>query len=645
MDYKDFYNKLNEIKIISPISELILEFIGSKIDVPKKNEVLCLLSLYFVFANSGNMCMSLDKELLMQKIDKKLNEVRIMMEEKEEDATSSLDEIKNECIKLINEDLDLINKDYLSSIIGCIDNNKLFFIEDKWLYSRAYYNSRKVIIESIKDLFKKNPLVKPTLDISKYYKEKFSLSKGQEEVINKGYSNNLLVTGGPGTGKTTSVLFLLLSLIEANKDYNIYITAPSGKAASRMKESIIKNLDSSLKENFKVEHKDIYDIVTSLEGNTIHRLLGFNGRFKYNKDNKFDDKSIFVIDEASMIDATIFSALLEAIPSNARVFILGDKNQLPSVECGAIFGDLLEIDKLKDNIVEIDESKRFSEGSTIDTLAKQINNGEAVSADWKDYTKFEVVDVKEDSEGKVQEYQVKYYNDEAKDEKAMIKDIANKWADAFLTKLKTECNNIDCTDIKVLDKLYNYIEESKILCLVKDSKRGVVEVNKIIREHCYTDKDKTLYGYHCGEILMINKNDYQLDLYNGDTGILIRPKDDDMLYLMFKKTTNNGISENFESNKIFKVGDYIFYPIRMISSDEVELAYAITIHKSQGSDYKSILVILSNAQGHPLLNRNALYTGITRTKGNTYILSNNDRFNEAIKNVISRDTNIKSGIE
>ena len=117
-------------------------------------------------------------------------------------------------------------------------------------------------------------------------------------------------------------------------------------------------------------------------------------------------------------------------------------------------------------------------------------------------------------------------------------------------------------------------------------------------------------------LMMINQNNKQLDLYNGDSGILVTFKDDNTLYFMVRKATNLVTENGKEKDKIFKLGDYTFYPFRLITRSEIDLSYAITIHKSQGSDYKNILVILPTTKGHPLLNRQIVYTAITRTKGN-----------------------------
>ena len=141
-------------------------------------------------------------------------------------------------------------------------------------------------------------------------------------------------------------------------------------------------------------------------------------------------------------------------------------------------------------------------------------------------------------------------------------------------------------------------------------------------------------------LMMINKNNKQLDLYNGDCGLLVTFKNDKTIYFMVKKASLLVKNEGKIDDQIFKLGAFTFYPLRLISKDEIDMSYAITIHKSQGSDYKNILVILPNSKGHPLLNRQIIYTAITRTKGNTYILSNQERLVESSCFVIVRDTNI-----
>ena len=387
-----------------------------------------------------------------------------------------------------------------------------------------------------------------------------------------------------------------------------------------MKESIINGL-VHLKKEFVETHQNVIDKINNLEESTIHRLLAVdpetNG-FYYNKNHQFNENSIFIIDESSMIDVCLFNSLLEAIPSGAKVYIMGDKNQLPSVECGAVFGELLRKESLKENIVELDESIRFKKGTKIYDLAYEIKP-------------------LDDSKP------IYYYlnNKEGYKQEQIIASVVTKWGNEFFKDLQLKASNVDDNDLTYLNDLFNYSEVSKILCAENLGIRGVKQINKFVaRKFIDTSIPTSMLGYYPGMLMMINKNNKQLDLYNGDCGLLVTFKNDKTIYFMVKKASLLVKNEGKIDDQTFKLGAFTFYPLRLISKDEIDMSYAITIHKSQGSDYKNILVILPNKKGHPLLNRQIIYTAITRTKGNTYILSNQDRLVESKDFVIVRDTNI-----
>ena len=408
-----------------------------------------------------------------------------------------------------------------------------------------------------------------------------------------------------------------------------------------MKESIINGL-VHLKKEFVETHQNVIDRINNLEESTIHRLLAVdpetNG-FYYNKKHMFNENSIFIIDESSMIDVCLFNSLLEAIPSSAKVYIMGDKNQLPSVECGAVFGELLKKDSLKNNIIELDESIRFKKGTKIYDLAYRVNNGLDLpinESEWKDFEEFEIKPL-EDSKP------IYYYlnNKEGYKQEQIIASVVTKWGNEFFKDLQLKASNVDDNDLTYLNDLFNYSEVSKILCAENLGPRGVKQINKFVaRKFIDTSIPTSMLGYYPGMLMMINKNNKQLDLYNGDCGLLVTFKNDKTIYFMVKKASLLVKNEGKIDDQIFKLGAFTFYPLRLISKDEIDMSYAITIHKSQGSDYKNILVILPNKKGHPLLNRQIIYTAITRTKGNTYILSNQDRLVESKDFVIVRDTNI-----
>lgn len=640
-NYKTFYNLLLKNKLITPIFEYILDILENEIkDDLNKDDYLNIFAIYFSLINDGNITISLNKNILLNKWNNKLDASYVMLSEQEDFDENEFNIIKDISYCSINNALEKINEKNLSSLIG---TNKIFEIDNNYLYLKKYNVARKGVIESIDRLFKNttNSLA-TTFNYKEALIDGFNLSNGQEKAILEGINKSLIITGGPGTGKTTSILFLLISLLKTSKDdLMIYLIAPSGKASSRMKESIINSL-FCINENFKNNNLDIINRINNLEESTIHRLLSIDystNTFSYNKNHRFAENSLFVIDESSMIDICLFNSLLQAIPDSAKVYIMGDKNQLPSVECGAVFGELLNKKSLKNNIVELDESIRFKKGTKIYNLAYAINNGLNLplsETDWKEFDEFKIE--KEDDSKPIFYY--KNYKDGYKD-KQIIEDVVLKWGDEFFKKLQNKASDLNENDYSSLKQLFAYSEISKILCAENQGARGVLTINNLVKKHFIDHSLKTsIKGYYPGMLMMINKNNKALDLYNGDSGILVTFKDDNTLYFMVKKSSNlvnNSIKVN---DKIFKLGDFTFYPLRLITQDEIDMAYAITIHKSQGSDYKNILVILPSKKGHPLLNRQIIYTAITRTKGNTYILSNHERLNEAKDIVLIRDTNI-----
>ena len=636
MNYKDFFKTMQDGKLVSANWRNILRLIDAEYSVPDQDDYLKILVLYFSLIDEGNVFMPLDSSILNTMFKAKIDGLKVQSREENEARDKFYDDLYEEVVSVTA----IASK--IASFTDLISNDgteKMFAVKDGKLFTRKHFNAVISILDSIKRLFVSSTS-KSSFDYKTCVDPGFRLSNGQEEIILYGEYENLLVTGGPGTGKTTSVFFLLLSLLLKNPEYNVYLTAPSGKAASRMKDSIL----SSAARVISCPNPAVIDRIKGLEEYTIHRLLGYNpieNRFTFNSKNKFPENSIFVIDEASMIDVSIFASLLEAIPDKAKVFILGDKNQLPSVECGAVFGALLDDPMLSKNKVELDESKRFKEDSEIYKLSETINGGKDLSYiknEWKNWSDFNIVN------GAVGSTPIYYYLDEATSEVEMVDTIVKKWYKHFYEDrdLHTMCTSIDAgvddlVDTKAFDNIWNICEEARILCACNKGIRGIQHVNYGIINEFYSKKPR-ISGFFPGELLIITQNNKTLDLYNGDCGVTVQFKGDGTLYLMLKKSTNLCLDNKKVDNKIFKVGDYLFYPIRLISSDDIEPAFAITIHKSQGSDYQNILVILPKSKGHPLLNRQIVYTAITRTKGSTYILSNQENLECARDTVLKRNT-------
>ena len=640
MKYLEFYNLLSSYNLIEPIDKYLLSLLESEIsDKSNKDDLLIFFSVVFSLVDDGNACVSLDKTTLLNKWKRKLDGKEVLYKESAEFDIAAYQQIRDVSNEVIDKVIGEITEANLDKLIG---KNRYFYIDDNYLYIKKYYDARNSIISSIKRLFV------PAVTNNKYQdfmaKNALPLTKGQITAIEKGINANLVITGGPGTGKTTSVLFLLLNLLELNQDQVLYLVAPSGKASGRIKESVLSGLQ--FVDSGKVK-PSILKKINDIEESTIHRLLHIDpntSAFTRNRNYQFASNSIFIVDEASMIDICLFASLLEAIPDGARLFILGDYNQLPSVEAGAVFANLVDMDYLKDDyVVRLTEFVRFSKDSEVFKVASEINGDIPLSEkNWQSYVDFQIIDLPEGSKDKPVYF---YKNPDGNyKEKDIISTIVLKWGEKFYKDLQDKCTDVD-DDNKLID-IFDSVSKASILCAVNEGIRGTRQINGLIRNK-FVDKSKptSIFGYFPGELIIINKNNKQLGLYNGNTGILVTFKDDDALYFMYEKTSKDIAISGKKKDEIFSLEiqgrTFMFYPLRMISEADFDLAYAITIHKSQGSDFNNILIILPTSEGHPLLTKQIVYTAITRSKGSAYILSNQDRLLEAQKNFEVRDTNIK----
>ncbi len=608
---------------------------------------LKLLLLYFSCIDDGNLCIPLDADIFMQKWEKKWLSLRVTGAE---DSSPVTRELLQDGIR------DLLTAPAL------LHTAESPFVTEKdtagtvWLFTRRYYDAKKSIEKRMVRLFPAQDALQqePTEAainacierISRMCADKsgqpFMLNREQAQAIVRGQNESLIITGGPGTGKTTVVCFLLWELLSkpAYENSALYLAAPSGKAADRMKESITGSL-SSLRADEQNRFPDRFRKLTTVSPSTIHRLLHFlpaEGRFSYNSEHQFAPHSIFVIDEASMIDVTLFGALLEAVPDTARLFILGDKNQLPSVEAGAVLSDLLE--KKKAHVVALTESKRFAAASEVGRLACALQADEPLHPlPFSPAATFTALPA---PQAQARAYPVSYYEAKNKDD---IRLIILRWTEAFYAQLSAQARALSAPYAsEQLEALWKLANEARILTAERQGARGGEELNALIKSVLFQKQKKARIGdaHYAGELLMVTQNQKMYNLYNGDCGIVVsfateEGSEDTMLYLMLQKEsaeTTSGVLRG----EIFHIGRFMFYPLHYIAEESLESAYAITIHKSQGSGYNNILIFLPEQVHHPLLNRQLVYTAVTRTQGNTSIVASQQTLEAARKTVTTRDS-------
>ncbi len=411
-----------------------------------------------------------------------------------------------------------------------------------------------------------------------------------------------VISGGPGTGKTTTVLRLLAALYEiegtSTNKLRIRLAAPTGKAAARMQESIRNNLP-------KLDCSETIKQQLQLQASTLHRLLGYKPNsvnFRHHAGNPLA-LDVLVIDESSMIDSAMMAKCLDAIPVNARVILLGDKDQLAAVEPGSPFASICSqvgfsqkfadelatlsgqslsefiSDKpqsLGDNLVFLHHSYRFDDSSGIGQLAKAINTGQYSNA-------LELMVSEKYSDSSWLEYRASDYRSYTNKETDPLIHKVQQGFEPFMQSLKQQ-----------------YIEPKKVFetftqfCLLTATHKGYcgrVETNLLCQKALGFAVDKAWYH---GRPIMVSNNDYQTGLYNGDVGICLDIEGNGQLRVYFP------FSDGFKD----------FTPSRIPNH---ETAFAMTVHKSQGSEFNQVLFLLPDKPS-AVFNKALIYTAITRAK-------------------------------
>ena len=496
-----------------------------------------------------------------------------------------------------------------------------------------------------------------------------------------------MITGGAGSGKTTMVLMVLRVMMALDGDNgglepgDIALAAPTGKAAKRLGESIDEQI-GELKERFgDLEEFEALDELP--EPKTLHRLLKYSpflGRFRRDADNPLDARLV-VVDEASMMGLEMVQALVDALPEGARLLLVGDAGQLPSVEAGAVFEDLTSVDDNHDPlgrfVIKLTENHRVhtgdKEAARIVDISKEIRRGRA-GLDMLESDGQVVLEASLPEEGD-HPSGVYFCDTVAMSEEgagqdgngSAIEEIVDNWVARHFQKLwpqrsreqhldghsthwyrrqpgpfiHDERGRFDGDVAPRIEEIFQTYEACQTLTITRVGRRGSNAINRLMHRQ-YLESHGLIYpgypSFEPGEPVLITQNDYDEGVFNGQQGII--------LY------TSHG-REGEEAKKRLVVRDGEGF--RVVSfkrmRDKLEHAYALTVHKSQGSEYDHISVILprrlddpeddSELRIHPLLTREILYTAVTRAKKSVCLYGDPKVFDASVQATVDRHCGLR----
>ena len=460
----------------------------------------------------------------------------------------------------------------------------------------------------------------------------------QQLAIEKSSQHALsIIIGGPGTGKTFTVAKLVTTLQKGHdhkrkQDPNlpplsITLTAPTGKAAQRMQESLRISLQKSLQD----------EEITLDNAKTLHRLLGIgnDGIPRYHAKNPLPD-DLIIVDEASMLGLELASQLVDAIKPTGRLILLGDANQLAAVDAGSVLSDLCAVTRLQPYITELTESKRFDSNSVVGQFALAIQQNLPAAKKIKLIQRLlQPIDLQAikpsqsenppDLAGKTQQTKQQTPNipfypiDASSSLPAVFNQLAKPYHPFFALMQQWYSKPVNIFEADNRKGLFELFDRYRILCAGHQGQLGTQSINQKM-SLAFTEFSKITrskaYFYH-GLPIIIQNNDYQLGLFNGDIAICLLYQG--QLYACF-------------AEKVI--------PIQRLSRESCDYAYAMTIHKSQGSEFHTVAICIDKAHTR-LLSQALIYTAVTRSKSALSIYSAKENFELAVTQKAVRQTGLQ----
>lgn len=451
-----------------------------------------------------------------------------------------------------------------------------------------------------------------------------------------------VISGGPGTGKTTIVLKILQCLLNQSPDYRIGLAAPTGKAAARLQQSISRQ--------------------QPLEVKTLHRMLGIterNDQGRYNAERPLP-VDVLIIDEASMIDISLMAKLMRALPEKARLILLGDSQQLASVESGAVLANLSESEQgtfsdafirqfpklgLEDHTPDPSSPTPTDpslHSHTTPSLRTEVKQSSPELDSWADTEK----DITTHGEAVLTDSFVRLQHSYRFDKDSLIGQLADKvnagQADQVIERLQqtgdsswlpADEHNIQNTlsqgykaFIEAVEsdespgEILQAFDQFRFLAALKQGPQSVTSVNRMMSRFLARRGWRTSQTFYPGQPIMITRNDYRQQLFNGDIGVILRDADGQL-------------------KACFDFGE----DLRWVGLNRLpahETVFAMTVHKSQGSEFNAISILLPD-EPSPILNRELLYTAITRARETLNILAVENVLKQTILKRHQRESGLK----
>lgn len=456
----------------------------------------------------------------------------------------------------------------------------------------------------------------------------------QQLAIEKSSQHALsIIIGGPGTGKTFTVAKLVTTLQKGHEHkrkqdpnlppLSITLTAPTGKAAQRMQQSLQKSLQD--------------EEITLDNAKTLHRLLGIgrDGIPRYHAKNPLPD-DLIIVDEASMLGLELASQLVDAIKPTGRLILLGDANQLAAVDAGSVLSDLCAVTRLQPYITELTESKRFDSNSVVGQFALAIQQNLPAPKKIKLIQRLlQPIDLQaikpsqsenpSDLADKTQQTaNIPFYPIDASSSlPAVFNQLAKPYHPFFALMQQWYSKPINIFEADNRKELFEVFDKYRILCAGHQGQLGTQSINQKM-SLAFTEFSKITrtkaYFYH-GLPIIIQNNDYQLGLFNGDIAICLLYQG--QLYACF-------------AEKVI--------PIQRLSRESCDYAYAMTIHKSQGSEFHTVAICIDKAHTR-LLSQALIYTAVTRSKSALSIYSAKENFELAVTQKAVRQTGLQLQFE